>query len=50
MVVAFALPAVEAVAVGTDATEHLRELLGGLAYEIDTEVLRSYRQLLRQYA
>ncbi|MER7849696.1 hypothetical protein ABTZ03_37825 [Kitasatospora sp. NPDC096077] len=48
MVVEFALPAVEAV--GTDDTEHLWELLGGLAYEIDTEVLRSYRQLLRQYA
>nr|WP_033331399.1 aldo/keto reductase [Streptomyces novaecaesareae] len=48
--VAFALPGVEAVAVGTDEAEHLRELLGGLAYEIDTEVLRSYRQLLRQSA
>ncbi|MER8099916.1 aldo/keto reductase [Kitasatospora sp. NPDC094016] len=46
--VAFALPEVEAVAVGTDDAEHLRELLGGLAYEIDTEVVRSYRQLLSQ--
>jgi hypothetical protein len=48
--VAFTLPRVEAVAVGTDDAGHLRELLGGLAYEIDTEVLRSYRQLLRQSA
>lgn len=48
--VAFALPEVEAVAVGTDDPEHLRELLGGLEYEIDTEVIRSYRELLRQSA
>ncbi|MEU4118360.1 aldo/keto reductase [Kitasatospora sp. NPDC028055] len=48
--VAFVLPRVDAVAVGTDDVVHLRELLGGLAYEIDTEVLRSYRQLLCQSA
>ncbi|MEU1507467.1 aldo/keto reductase [Kitasatospora sp. NPDC005748] len=46
--VAFALPAVDAVAVSTDDAEHLRELLGGLGQEIDTEVVQAYRQLLCQ--
>ncbi|MFJ2113072.1 MULTISPECIES: aldo/keto reductase [unclassified Streptomyces] len=46
--VAFALPAVDAVAVSTDNAEHLRELLGGLGHEIDAEVVQAYRQLLRQ--
>ncbi|MFB7473728.1 aldo/keto reductase [Kitasatospora sp. NPDC056184] len=48
--VAFALPEVEAVAVGTDDAEHLRELCGGLEHEIDTHALQAYRQLLRQSA
>ncbi|MFE0464081.1 aldo/keto reductase [Kitasatospora sp. NPDC058965] len=48
--VAFELPGVEAVAVGTDDTEHLRELCGGLEHEIDADVLRAYWQLLRQSA
>lgn len=48
--VAFALPGVEAMAVGTDHAEHLRELCGGLEHEIDADVLRAYRQLLRQSA
>ncbi|MEU9078998.1 aldo/keto reductase [Kitasatospora sp. NPDC048538] len=46
--VAFALPGAEAVAVGSDDAEHLRELCGGLGHEIDTDVLQTYRQLLRQ--
>ncbi|MFG3225424.1 hypothetical protein ACGF07_11695 [Kitasatospora sp. NPDC048194] len=48
--VAFALPEAEAVAVGSDDAEHLRELCGGLRREIDTNVLRAYRRLLRQSA
>ncbi|TWG00764.1 aryl-alcohol dehydrogenase-like predicted oxidoreductase [Kitasatospora viridis] len=46
--VAFALPDVTAVAVGTDDAEHLRELCGGLDHDLDTDVLRAYRLLLSQ--
>ncbi|MFJ4680911.1 aldo/keto reductase [Kitasatospora sp. NPDC088783] len=48
--VAFALPKVAAVAVGTDDAEHLRELVGATTYEINTDVVREYRRLLRQAA
>ncbi|MCC9312463.1 aldo/keto reductase [Kitasatospora sp. RB6PN24] len=48
--VAFALPKVAAVAVGTDDTGHLRELVGATAYEINADVVREYRHLLRQAA
>ncbi|MFE2107783.1 aldo/keto reductase [Kitasatospora sp. NPDC059463] len=48
--VAFALPKVEAVAVGTDDADHLRELCDGLEHEIDTDVVRAYRKLLRRSA
>ncbi|MFJ4703718.1 aldo/keto reductase [Streptomyces anulatus] len=44
---AYALPGVGAVAVGTDSVEHLRELVGALAYEVDDQVVLEYRQLLR---
>ena len=46
--VAFALPKVAAVAVGTDDTDHLRELVGATAHEIDTDAVWEYRHLLRQ--
>ncbi|WP_326766144.1 aldo/keto reductase [Streptomyces sp. NBC_01591] len=44
---AYGLPRVDAVAVGTDNVEHLRELVGALAYEVDDQVVQEYRQLLR---
>lgn len=39
--------ATRAVAVGTDNAEHLRELIGALAYQVDEQVIQAYRQLLR---
>ncbi|MFJ8860529.1 aldo/keto reductase [Streptomyces sp. NPDC102451] len=44
---AYGLPRVDAVAVGTDNVDHLRELIGALAYEVDDQVVREYRQLLQ---
>ncbi|MFJ4945612.1 hypothetical protein ACIP4V_23840 [Streptomyces albidoflavus] len=44
---AYGLPRVDAVAVGTDDVDHLRELTGALAYEVDDQVIREYRQLLQ---
>ncbi|MFH8991345.1 aldo/keto reductase [Streptomyces sp. NPDC017940] len=44
---AYGLPRADAVAVGTDNVDHLRELAGALAYEVDDQVVREYRQLLR---
>jgi len=44
---AFRLPPVDAVAVGTDNSDHLRELADALAYEVDDQVVREYRRLLR---
>jgi pyridoxine 4-dehydrogenase len=44
---AYGLPRVDAVAVGTDNVDHLRELVGALAYEVDDQVVREYRQLLQ---
>ena len=43
----YALPRVDAVAVGTDNVDHLRELIGALAYEVDDQMVREYRQLLQ---
>ncbi len=43
---AYGLPRVDAVAVSTDNVDHLRELTGALAYQIDDQVVREYRQLL----
>ncbi|MER5204536.1 hypothetical protein [Streptomyces sp. NPDC002825] len=43
---AFGLPRVDAVAVGTDDVDHLRELTGALAYEVDAQVIREYGRLL----
>ncbi|WP_335939346.1 hypothetical protein [Streptomyces sp. PTD5-9] len=40
------MPRVDAVAVSTDNVDHLRELTGALAYQIDDQVVREYRQLL----
>lgn len=45
--VAFALPAVEAIAVGTDNMDHLRELKETLEFEVDDQAVSEYRQLLR---
>ncbi|MHC3425670.1 aldo/keto reductase [Streptomyces sp. DT18] len=45
---AFALPPTDAVAVGTDDTRHLRELLDAFAYETDERAVGEYRRLLRQ--
>lgn len=44
---AFRLPPVDGVAVGTDNVDHLRELVGALAYEVDDQMVREYRQLLQ---
>ncbi|MFI9210186.1 aldo/keto reductase [Streptomyces sp. NPDC053253] len=44
---AYGLPRADAVAVGTDNVDHLRELVGALAYEVDDQVVREYRQLLQ---
>nr|MCY0979558.1 aldo/keto reductase [Streptomyces tirandamycinicus] len=44
---AYGLPRVDAVAVGTDNVDHLRELVDALAYEVDDQVVREYRQLLQ---
>ncbi|MFF1650558.1 hypothetical protein [Streptomyces sp. NPDC058240] len=44
---AYGLPRVDAVAVGTDNVDHLRELVGALAYEVDDQVVREYRELLQ---
>jgi pyridoxine 4-dehydrogenase len=43
----YGLPRVDAVAVGTDNVDHLRELAEALAYEVDEKVVREYRQLLK---
>ncbi len=44
---AYGMPRVEAVAVGTDNVDHLRELVDALAYEVDDQVVQEYRHLLR---
>ncbi|MET8948236.1 hypothetical protein ABZX30_33070 [Streptomyces sp. NPDC004542] len=44
---AYGLPRVDAVTVGTDNVDHLRELIGALAYQIDDHVVREYRRLLQ---
>ncbi|WP_308428934.1 hypothetical protein [Streptomyces brasiliensis] len=43
----YGLPQVDAVAVGTDDVDHLRELTEALAYEVDENVIREYRRLLK---
>ncbi len=43
----YGLPRVDAVAVGTDNVDHLRELTEALSYEVDENVVREYRQLLK---
>ncbi|SED88009.1 Predicted oxidoreductase [Streptomyces sp. 2224.1] len=43
----YGLPRVDAVAVGTDDVDHLRELTEALSYEVDENVVREYRQLLK---
>ncbi|MFE4023236.1 aldo/keto reductase [Streptomyces sp. NPDC059101] len=43
----YGLPTVDAVAVGTDNVDHLRELIDALTYEVDENVVREYRQLLK---
>ncbi|MFE3070817.1 aldo/keto reductase [Streptomyces sp. NPDC059247] len=44
---AYRLPAVDAVAVGTNDVGHLRELIDAMAYDVDDQVIREYRRLLR---
>ncbi|NUK23786.1 hypothetical protein [Streptomyces lunaelactis] len=44
---AYDLPRVDVVAVGTSNVDHLRELVGALAYEVDDQVVLEYRQLLQ---
>jgi aryl-alcohol dehydrogenase-like predicted oxidoreductase len=44
---AYYLPQVSTIAVGSDNTAHLRELLEALRYEVDTKKVLSYRGLLR---
>ncbi|MER6682738.1 aldo/keto reductase [Streptomyces olivaceoviridis] len=45
---AYALPSVDAVAVGTDEPAHLGELVGALAAEVDESAVDGYRCLLRE--
>ncbi|MFH9562447.1 aldo/keto reductase [Streptomyces globisporus] len=44
---AYNLPRVDAVAVGTDNVEHLRELAEALTFEVDDQIVKDYRQLLK---
>lgn len=44
---AYGLPPVDAVAVGTNNVDHLRELVGALAYEVNVQVVSEYKQLLQ---
>ncbi|MFD7017473.1 aldo/keto reductase [Streptomyces sp. NPDC059928] len=44
---AYGLPRVDAVAVGTDNVDHLQELADALTHEVDDQVVREYRQLLK---
>lgn len=44
---AYHLPAVDAVAVGTDNLDHLRELTDSLNIEVHEETVRQYRRLVR---
>ncbi|WP_351222492.1 aldo/keto reductase [Streptomyces sp. NPDC002133] len=43
---AFALPAVDKVAVSTSSIDHLRELVGSLDYQVDQQTVDHYRRLL----
>lgn len=45
--IAYALPRVAAVAVGTDVPAHLGELVAGLASEVDERSVDAYRRLLK---
>ncbi|MFI0218236.1 hypothetical protein [Streptomyces lydicus] len=44
--VAYCLPRVGTVAVGSDNPAHLRELLDARRYEVDSQTVRQYRDLL----
>nr|WP_258049734.1 aldo/keto reductase [Streptomyces finlayi] len=44
---AYNLPRVDAVAVGTDNVDHLRELTEALTFEVDDQIVQEYRQLLK---
>ena len=46
--VAYSLPRVGSIAVGTDNPSHLRELVNALRYEANTDILSAYRRLLRE--
>lgn len=48
--VAYRLPKVGAVAVGTDEPAHLGELVGALAVEVDERTVQEYRALLRDHS
>ncbi|GAA3044365.1 hypothetical protein GCM10020000_24970 [Streptomyces olivoverticillatus] len=45
--VAYCLPSVGTVAVGSDNPAHLRELLDARRYEVDSQTVRQYRDLLQ---
>lgn len=46
--VAYSLPRVGSIAVGTDNPSHLRELIDALRYEANADNLSAYRRLLRE--
>ncbi|MER6086805.1 aldo/keto reductase [Streptomyces bluensis] len=48
--VAYRLPQVSTVAVGTDDPTHLRELADALSYEVDEQAVHQYRELLHRRA
>lgn len=47
---AYHLPPVETVAVGTDNPAHLREVLSALPRKVDSTAVHQYRSLLRERA
>ncbi|WP_073967586.1 aldo/keto reductase [Streptomyces sp. CB02460] len=44
---AYGLPRVDAIAVGTNDVDHLRELVDALAYEVNDQVVSEYKRLLQ---
>ncbi|MFD5484040.1 aldo/keto reductase [Streptomyces virginiae] len=50
LAVAFAVPAVSRIAVGTNRPDHLTELAAATSVDVSTDTVHAYRQLLREQA